>query len=254
MVQPKLNAIDHSPVGQSVYRALQGLLLRHRFVPGQKLNVEALARDLGVSRTPVWEALKKLEVEGVVQTRPRKGVYVTALDVDKVREIYVVREAVEGLAARLAAGRITAAELRGLERSLDAQAAAGAAGDVPAFSRTDIEFHNAIVQASRNETLIRILRSLYGQILVLRLQTMNLKGRMRPSVREHQRIFAALKSGDPDRAEAAARRHIRMVLRDALAVLPGQAPPEQGPACPGPSRPARPPWGAAARPGGARGN
>ena len=254
MAQPKLNAIEHSPVGQSVYRALQGLLLRHRFVPGQKLNVEALARDLGVSRTPVCEALKKLEVEGVVQTRPRKGVYVTALDVEKAREIYVVREAVEGLAARLAAGHITAAELRGLERSLDAQAAAGAAGDVPAFSRADIEFHNAIVHASRNDTLIRILRSLYGQILVLRLQTMNLKGRMRPSVREHQRIFAALKSGDPDRAEAAARRHMRMVLRDALAVLPGQAPPEQGPVCAGPSAAARPSWGAVARPGGARVN
>jgi len=254
VAQPKLNAIEYSPVGQSVYRALQGLLLRHRFVPGQKLNVEARARDLSVSRTPVWEALKKLEVEGVVQTRPRKGVYVTALDVDKVREIYVVREAVEGLAARLAAGHITAAELRGLERSLDAQAAAGAAGDVPAFSRADIEFHNAIVQASRNDTLIRILGSLYGQILVLRLRTMNLKGRMRPSVREHQRIFAALKSGDPDRAEAAARRHIRMVLRDALAVLPGQAPPEQGPAGAGPSGAPRPSWGAAARPDGARGN
>ena len=220
MGQSRVNAIEHSPVGQSVYRALLGLLARHHFAPGQKLNVEALSRDLGVSRTPVWEALKKLEVEGVVQTRPRKGVYVTALDADKAREIYVVREAVEGLAARLAARYITAAELRGLERSLNAQAAAGAGGDVPAYSRADIEFHNAIVQASRNDTLIRILRALYGQILVLRLQTLNLKDRMRPSILEHQRVFAALKSGDPDRAEAAARRHIRMVLRDALAVLP----------------------------------
>ena len=101
MRQPKSIAIHHSPVGQSVYRALQALLARHHFAPGQKLNVEALARDLGVSRTPVWEALKKLEVEGVVRTRPRKGVYIAALDADKAREIYVVREVVEGLAARL---------------------------------------------------------------------------------------------------------------------------------------------------------
>ncbi len=220
MGQPRINAIAHSPVGQSVYRALLNLLARHHFAPGQKLNAEALSRDLGVSRTPVWEALKRLEVEGVVQTRPRKGVYVTALDADKAREIYVVREVVEGLAARLAARHIAAPELRELERSLDAQEVAGAGGDVPAYSRADIEFHNIIVRASRNEILIRILRSLYGQILVLRLQTLNLKDRIRPSVREHQRIFAALKSGDPDRAEAAARRHIRMVLRDALAVLP----------------------------------
>ena len=224
MGQPRVNAIEHSPVGQSVYRALHDLLARHHFAPGQKLNVEALSRDLGVSRTPVWEALKKLEVEGVVQTRPRKGVYVTALDADKAREIYVVREAVEGLAARLAAQHIIAAELRELERSLDAQEAAGAGGDVPAYSRADIGFHNLIVHASRNETLVRILRSLYGQILVLRLQTLNLRGRIRPSILEHQRIFAALKSGDPDRAEAAARRHIRMVLRDALAVLPTEQP------------------------------
>ena len=220
MGQPKPDAIQHSPVGHSVYRALQDLLARHTFAPGQKLNVEALSRDLGVSRTPVWEALKKLEVEGVVRTRPRKGVYITALDADKAREIYVVREVVEGLAARLAARHITAAELRALERSLDAQAAAGEAGDVPAYSRTDIEFHNVIVQASRNDTLNRILRSLYGQILVLRLQTLNLKDRIRPSILEHKRIFAALKSGNPAGAEAAARRHIRMVLRDALAVLP----------------------------------
>jgi DNA-binding GntR family transcriptional regulator len=252
--QPKINAIEHSPVGQSVYRALQGLLARHRFVPGQKLNVEALARDLGVSRTPVWEALKKLEVEGVVRTRPRKGVYVTALDANKAREIYVVREVVEGLAARLAAGHITAAELRKLEGGLDIQAAAVAAGDVPAYSRADIEFHNTIVQASRNDTLIRILGSLYGQILVLRLQTLNLKDRMRPSVQEHQRIFAALKSGDPDRAEAAARHHIRMVLRDALAVLPGQAAPAPGPRRSGPSGVERHPAGAGAPRGGTRGH
>lgn len=218
--QPRIDAIEHSPVGQSVYRALQDLLARHQFAPGQKLNVEGLARALGVSRTPVWEALKKLEGEGVVRTRPRKGVYVTALDADKAREIYVVREAVEGLAARLAARHISAAELRDLERSLDAQQAAWAGGDVPAYSRADIDFHNIVVQASRNDTLIRILRSLYGQILVLRLQTLNLKARMRPSILEHQRTFAALKSGDPDRAEAVARRHIRMVLRDAMAVLP----------------------------------
>jgi len=216
----KLSAIKHSPVGHSVYRALHDLLARQRFAPGQKLNVEALARDLGVSRTPVWEALKKLEVEGVIRTRPRKGVYVVALDAGKAREIYVVREAVEGLAARLAAREITAGELRGLERSLDAQGATAAAEDVPAYSRADIEFHNIIVQASRNDTLIRILRSLYGQTLVLRLQTLNLKDRSAPSIQEHKRIFAALKSGDPDRAEAAARQHVRMVLGDALAVLP----------------------------------
>ncbi len=220
MGQRKLIAIEHSPVGQSVYRALQDLLARHHFAPGEKLNVEALSRDLGVSRTPVWEALKKLEMEGVVRTRPRKGVYVAALDADKAREIYVVREAVEGLAARLAAHSITAAELRALERSLDAQEAAAAAADVAAMSRADIEFHNLVVQAGRNETLTRILRSLYGQILILRLQTLNLKDRIRPSLLEHKRIFAALKSGDPDRAETAARQHIQMVLRDAMAVLP----------------------------------
>ncbi len=220
MGQRKLVAIEHSPVGQSVYRALQDLLARHHFAPGEKLNVEALSRDLGVSRTPVWEALKKLEMEGVVRTRPRKGVYVAALDADKAREIYVVREAVEGLAARLAARNITAAELRALERSLDAQEAAAAAADVAAMSRADIEFHNIVVEAGRNETLTRILRSLYGQILILRLQTLNLKDRIRPSLLEHKRIFAALKSGDPDRAETAARQHIQMVLRDAMAVLP----------------------------------
>ncbi len=220
MPQPKLLAIEHSPVGQSVYRALHDLLARHHFAPGEKLNVEALARDLGVSRTPVWEALKRLEVEGVVRTRPRKGVYIAALDAEKAREIYVVREAVEGLAARLAAGHINAAGLRALERSLDAQDAAAAAEDMAVLSQADIEFHNLVVQAGGNETLARILRSLYAQILVLRLQTLYLKDRMRPSILEHQRIFAALKSGDPDRAEEAARRHIRMVLRDAMAVLP----------------------------------
>jgi DNA-binding GntR family transcriptional regulator len=215
-------------VGQSVYRALHDLLAHHHFAPGEKLNVEAIARALGVSRTPVWEALKRLEVEGVVRTRPRKGVYVAALDEEKAREIYVVREAVEGLAARLAAACIGAAELRALERSLDAQEAAAAAEDMAAFSQADIEFHNLIVQAGRNETLARILRSLYAQILVRRLQTLYLKDRMRPSILEHQRIFAALKSGDPDQAEEAARHHIQMVLGDAMAVPPDAGPPVPG--------------------------
>jgi DNA-binding GntR family transcriptional regulator len=225
--QPKINAIVHSPVGESVYRALRDLLVRHHFTPGQKLNVEALSRALGVSRTPVWEALKRLEVEGVVRTQPRKGVYLHALDADKAREIFVVRETVEGLAARLAARHVTAVELRALERSLDVQKEAARAGEVARYSEADLEFHDRIVEASRNQTLIRILRSLYGQILVLRLQALQLRGRIWPSILEHHRIFAALKSGDPSRAEAAARRHVRKVVHDVVSVLSGRGPTER---------------------------
>lgn len=216
---PRAKAIAHTSLGDKVYSAVRDLILGPAFGPGAKLNVERMARDLGVSRTPVWDALRRFEAEGLVETVPRRGVYVLNFTIEKVREVYVVREAVEGLAARLAAEQMDDATLGLLKRCLEKQVRCADAGDFATYSQADIEFHDRVAAASRNQTLVRILAAIFGQILVLRLKTLNLRDRIRSSIAEHHRIFEGLGARDGARAEAATREHIQMVLEDALKVL-----------------------------------
>jgi len=234
MARPQLRRLVHPNLGDRVYKAIRDLISGQIFPPGSKLNVEQLCRDLGVSRTPVWDAMKRLETEGLVETVPRQGVFVLNFSVDKVREIYAVREVLEGLAARWAAERLGQAEVAALDAVIQRQAAAVRALDFPAYSRADLEFHGRVLAAARNHLLSRQLESVYGQMLVLRLRTLNLPERIHASFAEHTRVFEAVAARDPERAEAAARTHVRMVMRDAMQELPELEPAD------GSGRPAAP--------------
>lgn len=209
----------HLNLGERVSRALHDLISSQAIPPGSRLSIERLCEDFGVSRTPVWEAVKRLESQGLVEVVPRLGVFVLNFSVEKVHEIFAVREVLEGLAARLAAERGGDKDLRTIEAVFDSHRAAVSQGDVEGFSRTDFEFHNAVLAVAGNALLSRQLEAVYAQILVLRLRTLAVEDRMESGSAELEAILDAILARDPPRAESVARNHTRLVLKDAMRVL-----------------------------------
>jgi len=225
MKEPPLVApIVHEGLGDRVYRTVRDLILGQLFPPGSKLNIEQLCRELRVSRTPVWEAMRRLESEGLVETVPRQGVFALNFRVERVVDLFAVRGALEGLAARLAASSLASQDRTALEQSHRELEAAFRASDIELYSRSAIELHNRVLAAAGNQVLGRQLENVYAQIHVLRLRSLHLPERLETSFEEHGRIVRAVIGGDADEAEAVSRRHATRVLEDALAVVRTAAP------------------------------
>ena len=117
MTTPSVATLVHESLGERVYKSLRDHILSQAYPPGSKLNVEQLCRNLGVSRTPVWDAMRRLETEGLVSTVARHGVFVLNYGVDKVRDLFAVRGALEALAAGEAHTSVTAASSSAVARS-----------------------------------------------------------------------------------------------------------------------------------------
>jgi DNA-binding GntR family transcriptional regulator len=224
MKAPVVAPLIHEGLGERVYKTIRDLILGQLFAPGSKLNVERLGRELGVSRTPVWEAMRRLESEGLVETVPRQGVFVLNFSMDRVVDLFAVRGALEGLGARLAASRMDPADRTALEQGLEELEAAFRGQDLERYSRNAIELHDRLLAAARNQVLSRQLENVYAQIHVLRLRSLSLPDRLAASLDEHSRIVRAVLAGSADEAEAIARQHAARVLEDALsAVTQGQS-------------------------------
>lgn len=206
----------HESLGERVYRTVRDLILSQVFPPGSKLNVEQICRDLGVSRTPVWDTMRRLESEGLVNTVPRHGVFVLNYGADQIRDLFMVRGALEALAVRQAARNLGADSRAVLEATMAEMEGAAAAGEMERYSRAAIDFHDCVLRAARNQALTRLLENVYAQILVLRLRSLYLPERVESSVAEHRALFAAVMAGDGERGERLARAHADHVLQDAL--------------------------------------
>ncbi len=202
---------------ERIYQALRGDILALTLPPGSMLVEAALARRFRASKTPVREALAILRQDGLVRALPRRGYLVTPITVGDVHELFEVRAALEGMAAELAATRITAAELRELERLLlppGAGPEGRAAAELIARNR---DFHLALARASRNERLVRLIARTLDEMARLIL--------IGYETGEHAGIVAALRSGDGERARAAVVQHLlltqeRVLKREPLGFLP----------------------------------
>lgn len=214
-----MKKIARISVSESAYTSVKEALLNGRYAPGARVAIDELCEALGVSRTPVLEALNRLEAEGIVEILPRKGVYLVQFSEEKARELYTVREALEGMATRLAAPRVTTAQLEALKKALDKQASCLEEHDSEGYATATIKFHNMIAAASGNKTLQRMLDSVYAQMEALRLRTFYLHKRLKQSYAEHQRIYQALLGRDPDVCEREARSHIETTTADALGII-----------------------------------
>jgi DNA-binding GntR family transcriptional regulator len=173
------------------------------------LSVEELSRELGVSRTPLWAAINRLEAELVVEVVPRQGVYLVDYDPMRALEMYIAREALEGMAARLAAHNVTDRQLANLRRSIDEQRKCLSKGDTDGYYTRTLEFHEEILRAADNQTLKRLLTSVFAQMRAMRILHNSMPTHLPKSCLDHEKIFSAIRQRDPDAAEREARAHMQ---------------------------------------------
>jgi DNA-binding GntR family transcriptional regulator len=179
--------------------------------PGAALSELALAESFGVSRTPVREALKQLQTEGLVEVRPRVGTFVAAPSRREITELFQMKELLEGAAARLLAQRGRVPEIGRLERNLAEADAAVAADDRAGYAKLVEEFHDLLITGADNAKLEAHYRVLMNQLAYARLVMTSLgqPGRPRQSDREHHRVLELIVAKDGDSAERVMREHVR---------------------------------------------
>ncbi|MCU0945956.1 MAG: GntR family transcriptional regulator [Rubritepida sp.] len=206
----------------AAYEALKAAIRDNRLAPGHQASEQELADRLGMSRTPVHEAVIRLQEEGLVRVLARRGVLVRALSPEDMREIYEVIVALEsaaaaGIAAQPAPAREAAAQALAAEN--DAMGAALAADDLPAWAAADGRFHELLVARCGNARLARLLGTVMDQSHRARMLTLRLRPRPLRSVEEHRAIIAAIRAGDGAAAAALAGAHRRRAQEELLPLL-----------------------------------
>lgn len=201
---------------ERAYDTLRSDLLASRWLHGTMLSTYALAEELGMSRTPVIDALKRLERDGLVEIVPQVGCRVVGRTSEDAVEALRIRAALEGLAAEAAAERITEHELRGLRAQLRAHERAARRSDATACEEADRAFHEALVRAAGQPQLEKLIRNVWllNRHQVGELRARFVASRIGASAKEHRRILETLEAHDPEAARAAAEGHLRAAAAD----------------------------------------
>jgi DNA-binding GntR family transcriptional regulator len=209
---------DSGTTAEAVYRTLRHGIVHGQLAPGERLRSDALANELRVSRTPVREALRKLEAEGLVEQSGSRLV-VRALSEQDLTELFYVREALEGMAARLAAENATPSEIAEIRELLDDMETVRRRGALESLRRLTGEFHQLISRASHNNRLVQALTTLLDNVRKIQTSTLFGEGRAAQALQEHRELLAAITAGHGDRAEMLARAHRRKTLELRKAML-----------------------------------
>ncbi len=202
-----------------VREALRDAILEGDIATGARLREEELARLFRVSRTPVREALQQLSSEGLVQTSPHQGAIVASLSVEDILAIYVVREALEGVSARLAARRATSEECERLLAVVEEMESRTSENDPHLMAELNHRFHAELRQSARNRLLDRFLSQIEHAVRRFGQTTYAYAGRTPTSIAEHRAIVEAVIARDPERAEALAIEHMREARQLRLRML-----------------------------------
>lgn len=196
------------PASDAVYVTLREAIVSGRLQPGERLGEEHLARSFGVSRTPVREAIRRLESENLASREGRRGAVVGGIGAYEVQDVYAVRAALDGLAARLAAARAYPADHARLRWLNDRLAEAAARHDVEVIAELSVQFHDALCEAAHNAMLLRFARQIHDSIRRFRDAPLSFDGRAEEAVAEHRRVLEAIEGGDAELAEELARKHM----------------------------------------------
>jgi DNA-binding GntR family transcriptional regulator len=200
-----------------VYDSLRDAIWEGRLAHGERIREEEIASLLGVSRTPVREALQRLQQRGLLVVGPGRGLMVAELSKQQVFELYAMREILEGSAARFAARHANETEVEILYRLQ--QELAESKGDALTLVKLNRRFHQAIYEAAHNQYLLDALDSLNDSLALLHNITFRAPSRRADTDEEHRRIVEAIEKRDPDTAEKVAREHIRQAQRTRFETL-----------------------------------
>lgn len=193
------------------------LLVEGRFAPGAKISIEELSRELGVSRSPIWSAIARLEAEGIVEVVPRQGVFLARFDAQRVRGLFQAREGLEGMAARLAAIQATQAAMDELSALVKRQRDATVRSDERDYAIATQAFHSRVVALAGNEPIERMLAGIYAQMQAMcGPVAANSWVQRAEYCDDHAALLAAFSHRDADEAEGESRRHVRRIAQSVL--------------------------------------
>ena len=207
---------DHSLRGR-VFQKIREDILTGVYKEHDELREVSIGEELGVSRTPVREALRQLELEGLVTIVPNKGAYVTGITPQDVHDIYKIRSLLEGLCARWATEHIIGRQIEELEEIIllsEFHLRKKSAEQAEQVSELDGKFHKVLYEASNSRILEHVLSDFHKYVQMARMMSVGAKDRAERSIEEHRDILKAIKDKDPDKAEWLANQHIMKVMEN----------------------------------------
>lgn len=204
----KQEVTDKFSLRGRVFHRLREDILSGKYKEGDELKEVAIGEELGVSRTPVREAFRQLELEGLIQIIPNKGAYVTGITEKDVKDIYMIRSLLEGLCARWACEHITEAQMEQMEENIYLSKFHAQKGHLEQLAELDNQFHEILYEACNSKMLEHQLRDFHEYVLRVRKKTLANANRGPKSNEEHEQIMEAIKANDPDRAEKLANMHM----------------------------------------------
>lgn len=204
----KVNMNEYLPLRDVVFNTLRQAILKGELEPGERLMEIQLADRLGVSRTPIREAIRKLELEGLVLMIPRKGAEVAKISEKNLRDVLEVRRSLEELAIELACQRMSGEDFEALAKAQEAFRLAVETGDSMTIAETDEHYHDIIYNGTGNARLVQILNNLREQMYRYRLEYIKDAEKRQVLMVEHHRILNAIKERHVAEAKVAIREHI----------------------------------------------
>lgn len=203
-----LNMDAYLPLRDVVFNTLREAILRGDLVPGERLMELQLAAKLGVSRTPIREAIRMLEQEGLAITIPRKGAIVAGMTEKDMQDVLEIREALEELSVQVACDKITDEEVAKLRENMENFETSLKSGDLKRMAEADVEFHDVIYQATDNPKLINMLNNLREQMYRYRVEYLKNPSNHEQLLREHEAIYRGIMEKDKDAVTEMIRKHI----------------------------------------------
>ena len=203
---------DHYSLSSRVFHTIREDILNGKYQANEELKEKSIGEEMGVSRTPVREALRQLELEGLVHIIPNKGAFVENVTLKDIKDIYEIRSLLEGLCARWAANNITKEQLEELEETVFLSDFHFSKENWDQMVELDNRFHEIVYEACGSKELTRVLRDYHHYLQRIRKITLEQKTRARASMDEHCKIAEALKARDAAGAERCASIHIRNTI------------------------------------------
>ncbi len=204
----KQEVTDKYSLRGRVFHKLREDILNGKYAEHEELKEVAIGTELGVSRTPVREAFRQLELEGLIQIVPNKGAYVTGITAKDVKDIYMIRSSLEGMCARLATEHITSEQLEELEENVYLAAFHASKGHMEQMTELDNRFHHILYEACDSKMLQNLLEDFHHYVIRIRKKTLSTKVRGVASNEEHRMIMEAIKEGNKEKAEQLATQHM----------------------------------------------
>ena len=199
---------------EKVFEKIRTDILRGRYKKGDELVECTIGKELGVSRTPVREAIRQLELEGLVQLIPNKGAFVTGISTKDVMDMYLIRAKLEGLCAAMAATHVTQETLDKMEEAIVLSDYYVEKENFQQVCQQDGEFHKLLYEASQSRILAHTLLDFHQYLQRVRMASVKERKRTQPSAQEHKQILEAIRKGDAKAAEQAAYQHITNTIKN----------------------------------------